>query len=149
MTRFIDNKLIFAMLINNQSPLMKKFVVIGLSYKKANEDIRGRFSLSEEQQKSVLTAAAQDRSMGFIISTCNRTEIYALASDIEDVFQKCNHADAPWFVIPADNKWYRDASVAGIVRDTLRKMNPQMPPVEVDLDEIQRYYDQELDKLGR
>ncbi len=67
----------------------------------------------------------------------------------EDVFQNCNHADAPWFVIPADNKWYRDASVAGIVRDTLRKMNPQMPPVEVDLDEIQRYYDQELDKLGR
>ncbi|MGI9467919.1 MAG: polyphosphate kinase 2 family protein [Rubripirellula sp.] len=67
----------------------------------------------------------------------------------EDVFRNCNPADAPWFVIPADNKWYRDAAVAGIVRDTLREMDPQMPPVEVDLDEIRRYYDQALDKLER
>jgi PPK2 family polyphosphate:nucleotide phosphotransferase len=65
----------------------------------------------------------------------------------EDVFQKCNHADAPWFVIPADNKWYRDAAVAGIVRDTLREMNPKMPHVEVDLNEIRGYYDQEVNKL--
>lgn len=65
----------------------------------------------------------------------------------EDVFLRCNHVDAPWFVIPADNKWYRDAAVAGIVRDALRDMNPQMPQVDVDLDEIRRYYDQELDKL--
>lgn len=69
---------------------MKKFVVIGLSYKKANEEIRGKFSLSEEQQAGVLSAASKDNSFGFIISTCNRTEIYALASDIEDIFQKWN-----------------------------------------------------------
>ena len=52
-------------------------------------------------------------------------------------------------MIPADNKWYRDASVAGIVRDTLLRMNPQMPNVEVDLDEIRGYYEQELAKLTR
>ena len=67
----------------------------------------------------------------------------------EDVFQKCNHADAPWYIIPADNKWYRDAAVAEIVRDTLREMNPQTPPVEVDLDEIRSYYQQEVNKLPR
>ena len=66
----------------------------------------------------------------------------------EAVFRNCNHVEAPWFVIPADNKWYRDASVAGIVRDTLREMNPQLPPVEVDLDEVRRCYDQEVGKLG-
>ena len=59
----------------------------------------------------------------------------------EDVFQKCNQPDAPWFVIPADNKWYRDAAVAGITRDTLRAMDPQMPAVEVDLDEIRQCYE--------
>ncbi|MGB0759881.1 MAG: PPK2 family polyphosphate kinase [Rubripirellula sp.] len=67
----------------------------------------------------------------------------------EDVFRNCNQADAPWFVIPADNKWYRDASVAGVVRDTLLRMNPQLPSVEVDLDEIRGYYEQELAKLKR
>jgi PPK2 family polyphosphate:nucleotide phosphotransferase len=69
----------------------------------------------------------------------------------EDVFQKCNHQDTPWFVIPADNKWYRDAAVAGITRDTLRAMDPQMPAVEVDLDEIRQCYERELQKaeVGR
>lgn len=69
---------------------MKKFVVVGLSYKKANEKIRGKFSLSEQQQKEILTSASSENSDGFIISTCNRTEIYALADDVEDIYRKWN-----------------------------------------------------------
>lgn len=65
----------------------------------------------------------------------------------EDAFAKCNSKHAPWFVIPADNKWYRDAAVAGIVHETLKKMNPQLPPVDVDLDEIRRLYERELAEL--
>jgi glutamyl-tRNA reductase len=67
---------------------MKEFVVLGISYKKANEKIRGKFSLSLNQQKELLQAAQQDNSYGFIISTCNRTEIYALANDVEDIYNK-------------------------------------------------------------
>lgn len=69
---------------------MQKFVVVGLSYKKANEKIRSKFSLSQQQQKEILTSAKKEHSYGFIISTCNRTEIYALATDIEDIFRKWN-----------------------------------------------------------
>lgn len=69
---------------------MKQFVVVGLSYKKANEKIRGKFSLSEQQQKEILTSASSENSNGFIISTCNRTEIYALADDVEDIYKKWN-----------------------------------------------------------
>jgi len=67
----------------------------------------------------------------------------------EDVMMKCNDKNSPWFVIPADNKWYRDAAVAGIVRDTLKKMDPKMPPVEVDLDEIRGYYERESAESGK
>lgn len=69
---------------------MQKFVVVGLSYKKANEKIRSKFSLSEKQQAEILSSAKKENSLGFIISTCNRTEIYALASDVEDVYVKWN-----------------------------------------------------------
>jgi glutamyl-tRNA reductase len=69
---------------------MEKFVVVGISYKKANEKIRGKFSLSLNQQKEILEAAGQENSYGFIISTCNRTEIYALANDVEDIYKKWN-----------------------------------------------------------
>lgn len=65
----------------------------------------------------------------------------------EAVFEKCNSAGSPWHVIPADNKWYRDASVAGIVYKTLDEMNPKLPPVDVDLDEIRALYEKEADRL--
>ncbi|MEM9367857.1 MAG: polyphosphate kinase 2 family protein [Planctomycetota bacterium] len=58
----------------------------------------------------------------------------------QDVFEKCSVDQAPWFIIPADRKWYRDAAVAAIVLSTLRDMNPQLPPVEADLDEIRTLY---------
>jgi PPK2 family polyphosphate:nucleotide phosphotransferase len=65
----------------------------------------------------------------------------------EDAISKCNTSDSPWFVIPADYKWYRDAAVAGIVHEALEELNPQMPPVEVDLNEIRALYERELAEL--
>lgn len=50
-----------------------------------------------------------------------------------DVLARCSTADAPWFVIPADRKWYRDLAVARIVAETARALDPQFPPAEDDL----------------
>ncbi len=66
----------------------------------------------------------------------------------EDAISKCCKKNAPWFVIPADHKWYRDASVAGIVYQTLKEMDPQMPKPDVDLEEIQMLYERELSELN-
>ncbi len=59
----------------------------------------------------------------------------------EDAFEHCSTKHAPWYVIPADHKWFRDAAISSIVAKTLSEMDPQFPPVEVDLDEIRRLYD--------
>ncbi|TWT98407.1 polyphosphate kinase 2 family protein [Stieleria varia] len=67
----------------------------------------------------------------------------------EDAMTRCNSDSSPWFVIPADNKWYRDAAVAGIVEQAMSEMNPQMPPIEVDLDEIRALYEQASAKMQR
>jgi PPK2 family polyphosphate:nucleotide phosphotransferase len=42
---------------------------------------------------------------------------------------------APWYVIPADNKWYRNWAVTRIVLEALDDMAPQYPPVD-DLDGV-------------
>lgn len=60
----------------------------------------------------------------------------------EDLFEKCSTKDAPWYIIPADHKWYRDAVVSSIVAKTLKEMDPKFPPVDVDLDEMRRLYEQ-------
>jgi PPK2 family polyphosphate:nucleotide phosphotransferase len=50
-----------------------------------------------------------------------------------DALSRCSTRHAPWFVIPADRKWYRDLAVARIVTDAARRMNPQYPEPEEDL----------------
>ncbi len=45
----------------------------------------------------------------------------------------CSTAHAPWFVVPADRKWYRDLAVARIVADAARAMNPAFPEPKEDL----------------
>ena len=50
-----------------------------------------------------------------------------------DALSRCSTPQAPWFVIPADRKWYRDLAVARIVADAARRMNPQFPEPEEDL----------------
>lgn len=71
------------------------------------------------------------------------------AEAYEDVFNRCNSKRSPWFVIPADRKWYRDAAVAAIVHETLTEMDPQLPPVDVDLDEVRALYERELAELNK
>ncbi|MDT0294417.1 glutamyl-tRNA reductase [Mesonia ostreae] len=56
------------------------FYAIGLSYQKADADIRGKFNLNEEQKKSLIIDAKNEGVDGILItSTCNRTEIYGFA----------------------------------------------------------------------
>ena len=56
------------------------FYAIGLSYKKADADIRGRFSLDDESKLALLNQAKDNDIESLVVtSTCNRTEIYGFA----------------------------------------------------------------------
>ena len=58
----------------------KHFYTIGLSYKKADAEIRGHFSLDEESKNRLLAQAKDEGIDGILVtSTCNRTEIYGFA----------------------------------------------------------------------
>jgi len=51
----------------------------------------------------------------------------------EDVLAKTSTATAPWYVIPADHKWYRDWALLSVLVATLRDLDPQYPPPEEGL----------------
>ena len=58
----------------------KYFYAIGLSYKKADAEVRGHFSLSDTAKENVLTQAKENGIESLlVISTCNRTELYGFA----------------------------------------------------------------------
>ena len=53
-----------------------------------------------------------------------------------DALARCSTEVAPWFVIPADHKWYRDLAAAEILVETARQMNPHWPRPDEDVSSI-------------
>ncbi len=48
----------------------------------------------------------------------------------QDAIDNCTTKHAPWYVVPANKKWYRNLVIARAIADTLEAMNPQYPPLE-------------------
>jgi polyphosphate kinase 2 (PPK2 family) len=57
-------------------------------------------------------------------------------SAYEDAITKCNTAHAPWHIVPADRNWVRNLIVSRTIRQTLERMDPQIPPPDPNLGEI-------------
>ncbi len=65
---------------------INQFFIAGINYRKTDASIRGQFAISPDQYISLMQIA---RGAGitefFVLSTCNRTEIYGLAQQPEDL----------------------------------------------------------------
>ncbi len=68
--------------MGNKMADISGFFVAGINYKKTDAAIRGQFAISNEQYEKILTLApSYHLNELFILSTCNRTEIYGFAED--------------------------------------------------------------------
>jgi polyphosphate kinase 2 (PPK2 family) len=52
--------------------------------------------------------------------------------------EKTNTELAPWLVVPADRKWFRNLAVAEVLRETLSRMHPTWPGPDYDVEEQRR-----------
>ena len=57
-----------------------------------------------------------------------------------DALANCSTKHAPWFIIPANNKDFRNLAVSEILVETLEKMDPRIPEATVDVAAIRRLY---------
>jgi PPK2 family polyphosphate:nucleotide phosphotransferase len=55
-----------------------------------------------------------------------------------DALTRCSTAAAPWYVVPADRKWYRNWAVATLLRETLEDLDLTYPSVDFDVAEQRR-----------
>ncbi|MGH8532100.1 MAG: polyphosphate kinase 2 family protein, partial [Gammaproteobacteria bacterium] len=53
-----------------------------------------------------------------------------------DAISKTASGCAPWYIVPADHKWYRNLVVAAILVDTLQGLNMRYPQPTYDASEI-------------
>jgi PPK2 family polyphosphate:nucleotide phosphotransferase len=55
----------------------------------------------------------------------------------EDAISRTSTKWAPWYIIPANHKWYRDIVIGKIIVDTLRRLKMKYPDSKVDVSKIQ------------
>lgn len=71
---------------NQYFKIIPNFYVAGINYKKSDASVRGRFAIGTEQYAAVLALAGrQGLNEVFILSTCNRTEIYGFAHSAQQL----------------------------------------------------------------
>lgn len=58
----------------------------------------------------------------------------------EDAISRTSTAHAPWFVIPANHKWFRNLAVARIVVEHLESLKMKYPAPTVNIEHIRREY---------
>jgi PPK2 family polyphosphate:nucleotide phosphotransferase len=95
--------------------------------------------ISKEEQKERLESRLSDPTKhwkwdGADLREREYWDAYMLA--YEDAIRNCATAHAPWYVVPANKKWYRNLVIARTIADTLEAMNPQYPPAEEGLERI-------------
>lgn len=76
-----------------EKKLLSDFWVIGMSYHKSDTALRGNYAIDENQYASILNIApSQGVHELFVLSTCNRTEIYGFAKCPNDLIKLlCQH----------------------------------------------------------
>lgn len=58
----------------------------------------------------------------------------------EEALVRTSTAHAPWYVIPANRKWFRNLAISQIISNTLNEMNLNLPPTRVDIKDIRLRY---------
>jgi PPK2 family polyphosphate:nucleotide phosphotransferase len=54
----------------------------------------------------------------------------------EDALTKCTTDHAPWFIIPANKKWFRNLAVSHIITETMERMHMKFPPPTIDVKKL-------------
>ena len=89
--------------------------------------------ISKKEQRKRLQARLDDPTKHWKfnsgdIETRRHWDEYIAAGDL--ALSRCSTEHAPWFVVPADRKWVRNAVVARIIRSTIEALDPQYPPLD-------------------
>lgn len=95
--------------------------------------------ISKEEQRKRLEERMNDPSKQWKASESDITERkfwnnYTVA--YQDIINRCSNLWAPWYIIPANKKWFRNLVVALVIVDTLERMKPKFPKPTINLSKM-------------
>jgi PPK2 family polyphosphate:nucleotide phosphotransferase len=54
----------------------------------------------------------------------------------EDAIAECSTEIAPWYIVPADRKWYRNWAISSLLVETLDQIDPRYPQPDLDVEAL-------------
>lgn len=95
--------------------------------------------ISRREQKERLLKRLADPTKNWKFSLQDveeRTHWDDYMAAYEDAIRECSTKDAPWYVIPADKKWFRNLAVARVIVETLERLDMKLPAPTVDPESV-------------
>ena len=99
--------------------------------------IKVMLHISSDEQKARLTErlAREDKHWKYNPGDVDERMHWAdYMQAYQAALEKCSTAAAPWFVVPADNKWYARLAVTNLLLEHLEAMDPQWPAADFDVE---------------
>jgi PPK2 family polyphosphate:nucleotide phosphotransferase len=99
--------------------------------------------ISPEEQLSRFAQRLEDPARHWKISESDYAERELWPKYVEayeDAMASTSTKLAPWYIIPANHKWFRNLAVAQIIADTMDEIGLKLPPTHVDITDIRRKY---------
>ena len=99
--------------------------------------------ISPEEQLSRFKQRLDDPSRHWKISETDYSERELWPQYMEayeDAIALTSTKHVPWYIIPANHKWFRNLAVSQIIADTMDEMGLQLPATQVDIAEMRRKY---------
>jgi PPK2 family polyphosphate:nucleotide phosphotransferase len=95
--------------------------------------------ISYEEQRERLLARLDDPSKHWKFNEADieeRARWLEYQAAYEDAIRECSTDVAPWYVIPADRKWYRNWAVSMLLVETLERLDPRLPQPDLDVEAL-------------
>ena len=96
-------------------------------------------NISKEEQKQRFQARLEDKDKQWkfsVLDLAKREQWNDYMQAYEDVLNRCTTEAAPWYAIPADQKWYRNLAVVRTIVETMRDLKFKMPEPPQGIDKI-------------
>jgi polyphosphate kinase 2 (PPK2 family) len=92
--------------------------------------------ISKDEQKERLQARLDDptKHWKFSLGDLDERKLWDdYQAAFEDMLNKTSSKHAPWYVVPANRKWYRDLIISTVLVETLKSLEMEFPKPKDDL----------------
>ncbi len=95
--------------------------------------------ISKDEQKKRFEERLKDPTKNWKLSEADfaeRKHWDEYQTAYEDALSKCSTPWAPWYVIPADHKWFRNVAVSHLIVETLEGLDMKYPAPSIDVSRV-------------